>query len=39
MDAVLKAAAAHRVAMELNAYPDRLDLCDRHLAAWRASRG
>ncbi len=31
MDAVLKAAAAHKVAMELNAYPDRLDLCDRHL--------
>jgi DNA polymerase (family 10) len=31
MDAVLKAAAAKRVAMELNAYPDRLDLCDRHL--------
>ena len=30
-DAVLKAAAAHNVAMELNAYPDRLDLCDRHL--------
>ena len=31
MDAVLKAAAKHKVAMELNAYPDRLDLCDRHL--------
>jgi DNA polymerase (family 10) len=31
LDAVLKAAAKHRVAMELNAYPDRLDLCDRHL--------
>jgi DNA polymerase (family 10) len=31
MDAVLKAAAQHNVAMELNAYPDRLDLCDRHL--------
>jgi DNA polymerase (family 10) len=31
MDAVLKEAAIHRVAMELNAYPDRLDLCDRHL--------
>jgi DNA polymerase (family 10) len=31
MDAVLKAAAKNRVAMELNAYPDRLDLCDRHL--------
>ena len=31
MDAILKAAAARKVAMELNAYPDRLDLCDRHL--------
>jgi DNA polymerase (family 10) len=31
MDAVLKAAAKHKVAMELNAYPDRLDLNDRHL--------
>ena len=31
MDAVLQAAAKNRVAMELNAYPDRLDLCDRHL--------
>jgi DNA polymerase (family X) len=31
MDAILKAAAAHRVAMELNAYPDRLDLNDHHL--------
>jgi len=31
MDAVLKAAAKNKVAMELNAYPDRLDLCDRHL--------
>ena len=31
LDAVLQAAARHRVAMELNAYPDRLDLCDRHL--------
>ena len=31
LDAVLKAAAKHKVAMELNAYPDRLDLCDRHL--------
>ena len=31
MDAILKAAAQNRVAMELNAYPDRLDLCDRHL--------
>jgi DNA polymerase (family 10) len=31
VDAVLKAAAKNKVAMELNAYPDRLDLCDRHL--------
>jgi DNA polymerase (family X) len=31
LDAVLKAAAQAKVAMELNAYPDRLDLCDRHL--------
>jgi DNA polymerase (family X) len=31
MDAVLKAAAKSKVAMELNAYPDRLDLNDRHL--------
>jgi len=31
MDAILKAAAKNKVAMELNAYPDRLDLCDRHL--------
>lgn len=31
IDAVLDSAAAHQVAMELNAYPDRLDLCDRHL--------
>jgi len=31
LDAVLKAAAQKKVAMELNAYPDRLDLCDRHL--------
>jgi len=31
IDAVLKAAAKQKVAMELNAYPDRLDLCDRHL--------
>jgi len=28
---VLKTAAEKKVAMELNAYPDRLDLCDRHL--------
>ena len=31
MNAVLQAAARNKVAMELNAYPDRLDLCDRHL--------
>jgi DNA polymerase (family 10) len=31
LDAVLKAAAKHKVAMELNSYPDRLDLCDVHL--------
>ncbi len=31
MEAVLQAAARNRVAMELNAYPDRLDLNDRHL--------
>jgi DNA polymerase (family 10) len=31
MEAVLDAAAKHKVAMELNAYPDRLDLNDRHL--------
>ncbi|MGI9101796.1 MAG: DNA polymerase/3'-5' exonuclease PolX [Terriglobales bacterium] len=31
MEAVLAAAARNKVAMELNAYPDRLDLCDRHL--------
>jgi DNA polymerase (family 10) len=31
MEAVLEAAAQNKVAMELNAYPDRLDLCDRHL--------
>jgi len=31
LDAILKAAAKNKVAMELNAYPDRLDLCDRHL--------
>jgi DNA polymerase (family X) len=30
-DAVLKAAAKKRVAVELNAYPDRLDLGDRNL--------
>jgi DNA polymerase (family 10) len=31
IDAVLKAAAHHRVAMELNSYPERLDLNDVHL--------
>jgi Histidinol phosphatase and related hydrolases of the PHP family len=31
IDAVLKEAAVRKVAFELNAYPDRLDLCDRHL--------
>jgi DNA polymerase (family 10) len=31
MDAVLRAAAKHRVAMELNSYPERLDLNDVHL--------
>jgi DNA polymerase (family 10) len=31
MDAVLTAAAKNRVAMELNSYPDRLDLNDVHL--------
>lgn len=31
MDAVLRAAAKNKVAMELNSYPERLDLCDRHL--------
>ncbi|MGA9543130.1 MAG: DNA polymerase/3'-5' exonuclease PolX [Candidatus Sulfotelmatobacter sp.] len=31
MDAVLNSAAKHKVAMELNSYPDRLDLNDVHL--------
>ena len=31
MEAVLTAAASHKVALELNAYPDRLDLGDVHL--------
>jgi DNA polymerase (family 10) len=31
MDTILNAAAKHKVAMEHNAYPDRLDLCDLHL--------
>jgi DNA polymerase (family 10) len=33
LDAVLKAAAKHKVAMELNSYPERLDLSDVHLRA------
>src|SRR3989442_1942420 len=33
LDAVLKAAKKSKVAMELNSYPDRLDLCDVHLRA------
>jgi DNA polymerase (family 10) len=31
LDAILNAAAEQKVAMELNSYPDRLDLCDVHL--------
>ena len=31
IDQVLKSAAQKKVAMELNSYPDRLDLSDRHL--------
>jgi DNA polymerase (family 10) len=31
LEAILKAAAKHKVAMELNAYPDRLDLNDQNL--------
>ena len=31
MDAILKSAAKHKVAMEHNSYPDRLDLNDQHL--------
>jgi DNA polymerase (family X) len=31
MDAILKSAAQHKVAMELNSYPERLDLNDVHL--------
>ncbi len=31
MDAILKSALKNRIAMELNAYPDRLDLNDVHL--------
>jgi DNA polymerase (family X) len=30
MEAILKAARETGTAMEINAYPDRLDLCDRH---------
>jgi DNA polymerase (family 10) len=33
LDAVLKAAAKYKVAMELNSYPERLDLSDVHLRA------
>jgi len=33
LDTVLKAAEKNKVAMELNSYPDRLDLCDVHLRA------
>ena len=38
-DAVLKAAAKHKVAMELNSYPDRLDLSDVHLAPGQTAWG
>lgn len=31
LEKVFTAAARHNVAMEHNAYPDRLDLCDSHL--------
>jgi DNA polymerase (family X) len=31
VEQVMAAAAKNKVALELNAYPDRLDLCDRHL--------
>jgi DNA polymerase (family 10) len=31
LDGIFKAAAKHKVAMELNSYPDRLDLSDVHL--------
>jgi len=34
LDAVLKAAAKYRVAMELNSYPERLDLNDVN-CGWR----
>jgi DNA polymerase (family 10) len=36
LQAVLKAAAQHGVAMELNSFPDRLDLCDVHLRMAKA---
>lgn len=36
LQAVLKAAARQGVAMELNAFPDRLDLCDVHLRMAKA---
>jgi DNA polymerase (family 10) len=36
LQAVLKAAAQHDVAMELNSFPDRLDLCDVHLRMAKA---
>ena len=36
LQAVLKAAAQHGVAMELNSFPDRLDLCDLHLRMAKA---
>jgi len=38
MHAVLAAAAKHKVAMELNAYPDRLDLNDVHLRQAKQER-
>ena len=31
LDAILRSAAKSKIAMEHNAYPDRLDLCDTHL--------
>jgi DNA polymerase (family X) len=31
IEQIMAAAAKHKVALEQNAYPDRLDLCDRHL--------
>jgi len=31
VEKILDACARHGVAMECNSYPDRLDLCDRHL--------